>query len=132
MDSQKSKECNFNNTKMNWIFFLYFCVMFTLYGITMVQLLAQILFLIYVFFSKIRHGVFKIDKNVIKNLKMYILWYGLLTFIAFLSQIWASASYPGSRTLITLFRIFIMGGSIIFYIDSKQKMYSVLKSFIYW
>ena len=125
------KESSFSEKQINWVFFLYFCIMFTLYGITILQFIIQVLLLIYVFFSKIKNGVLKINKNTINNLKMYMMWFGLLTFIAFLSQKWAYAVLPSSKTLITLFRIFVMGGSIVFYIDSKSSMYSILKSFIY-
>ena len=118
-----------NRIRPSMAFTLYFTVMFCFYTNTYIQLLAQILILAYVFIPFFRWGM-KLSVGRFKNIGFYLVWYGALVALLFASTKWAYSTYDGSKTLITQIRIFIIGLGIFYYINTKEKVYSILQSFI--
>ena len=112
----------------NTVFTLYFTLMFCLYTNTYVQLIAQIMLIAYVLMPLLKRGY--VRKSEISNLPFYIGWYGAFTVLMFLSRGWAYSVYSGSKTLITVFRICIMGFVIFIYANSKERVISIMQSFI--
>lgn len=117
-----------NEIKPNLAFTLYFSIMFCLYTNTYIQLIAQIGIIMYVMVPFLKNMIIKHEK--LNNLKFYFGWFGLFTLLMYLSKYWAYSTYDGSKTMITCFRIFIIGTLIFFHTDCKEKAISVLKSFI--
>lgn len=121
---------NGNRIKHNMAFTLYFCLMFCLYTYTYIQLLVQVFLILYVV-SPILQNKQKIKKNILKGpVKFYFLWYGLFTALMYCSQYWAETANPESKTMLTILRIFVMGLMIVYYAVTKEKMLSLLLSFI--
>ena len=119
---------NKKEIKHNWAFTIYFTIMFCFYTHTYVQLVAQIGLIAYVVIYMVKNPV--IDKYKLKNIVFYIIWFGVFTTLMYLSKFWAYSIADGSKTMLTTFRIFVIGLVMFFYIDSKEKAVSVLKSFI--
>lgn len=117
------------NIKIDIPFLLYFVVMFCLYTIGYIQLFTQIGIIIYVAYRALEQRVIK--QHQIKDICFMVFWFGVLTFMLFLSQTWAYDIYDGSKTLITTLRIFFMGIVIYLYCDSKERVLSLLVSMIY-
>ncbi len=120
----------FDKTKLNWIFFIYFLGMYCFYTNTYIQLALHIILIIYVVVDFFRNKTF-ISFNSWKTIIMYCLWLGLLTLIAALSSLWAYAKLPDSKTLMTLFKSFAMGGIMLIFVKNQTRFLSVLKSFLY-
>ena len=112
----------------NTVFTLYFTLMFCLYTNTYVQLIAQIMLIAYVLMPLLKRGY--VRKSEISNLPFYIGWYGAFTVLMFLSRGWAYSVYSGSKTLITVFRICIMGFVIFIYANSKERVISIMQSLL--
>lgn len=119
---------NKKDIRHNLAFTIYFTIMFCFYTFTYIQLAAQIGIIAYVVICIIKNPV--IDKEKIKNIVFFIIWFGIFTFLMYLSKFWAYSIAEGSKTMLTTFRIFIIGLIMFFYIDSKEKAIAVLKSFI--
>lgn len=119
---------NDNRIKPDTAFLLYFSTMFCLYTKTYIQLAAQIGIIAYASMVMFPNG--RIKKSRIKHGMFFVMWYFAFVVIAFASQRWAYSTYAGSKTLITLFRICIIGFVLWLYINTKEKAVSVLLSFI--
>lgn len=117
----------------DWAFFIYFSVMYVLYMNTIIQLAIQLFILAYVVIKKIfPSGVVRIKKETFKNIIFFVVWFGGLTLLFFLStKFWAYGQDPESRTMMGLFRCFGIGLAMFLYIDSTEKVLSVLQSFAY-
>lgn len=129
MDNIKYFE-NKHNIDLGWL--IYFCGMFTLYTKTYIQLALQIFIIIYTLFKIYKYNKdFVFKKYDIITLLLFAMWYGLLLFIAFLSKyLWAVYIKEGSNTVLTLFRIFTISFCLILYVNSKEKVFKILKSYI--
>lgn len=119
---------NSKRIKPDIAFLLYFSVMFCFYTKTYIQLAAQVGIIAYGILTMMPDG--RIKKSRIKHSMFYVMWYVLFVALAFVSQKWAYSTYDGSKTLITLFRICVIGLVLWLYINSKDKAISVLLSFI--
>lgn len=115
--------------KMHIPFFLYFVSMFIFYKFTYFQLLIQILVILYFGLLLIKRRL-RVTKTQIRHLLFYIAWFGSFTLLQFLSQLWAYGVRDDSKVLITAIRIFAIGALMFYYIDTKEKVLSVLKSLI--
>lgn len=112
--------------------FVYFTGMFCLYTNTVLQLLLQMFLIVYVLYDLLKkRGSIKIKKCVFKNIILYAFWLGALTLLAYKSKAWAYGTYLESKTLITLFRAYIMGTCLVLYINSKERLFNALRSFVY-
>lgn len=109
-------------------FTIYFLLMFCCYTNTYIQLLSQIGILAYVFLPVLKCG--RIYMKKMKQLPFYLGWYGLFTFLMYVSKYWAYSTYEGSKTMITVFRICVIGIAVFYYVDCKEKAISVFQSFI--
>lgn len=117
---------------IDWGLFIYFAGMFCLYTNTILQLLLQIFLIAYVLYDLVKiRGHIKIKKSALKNVVLYAFWLGALTVLAYKSKEWAYGSYPESKTLITLFRAYIMGTCLVLYINSKERLFKALRSLVY-
>lgn len=123
----------YKNVRPDWAFFIYFSVMYVLYMNTIIQLAIQLFILAYVVIKKIfPSGVVRIKKETFKNIIFFVVWFGGLTLLFFLStKFWAYGQDPESRTMMGLFRCFGIGLAMFLYIDSTEKVLSVLQSFAY-
>ena len=121
------QEENLKNVKHNTVFTIYFTTMFCLYTNTYIQLIAQLGIIAYVVLPILNS--FRITKQKQKNIAFYFGWFGLLTLSLYASKYWAYDVYAGSRTMITVFRIFVIGLIIFYWTNSKQKALSILYSF---
>ncbi|MDD6276797.1 MAG: O-antigen ligase family protein [Clostridia bacterium] len=65
-----------------------------------------------------------------KILLQYICWFGLFVFVMIMSKYWAYSTLENSKTALSLFRIFIIGFFIYFYADTREKIFSVMESFV--
>ena len=122
------KEEIMNNVKPNTAFTIYFVAMFCLYTNTYIQLIAQLGIIVYVALPILNS--LRIPKQKLKNMPFYFGWFGLLTLSLYVSKYWAYDVYAGSRTMITVFRIFVIGLVMFYWINSKQKALSILCSFV--
>lgn len=128
---------NKNGIMPDWGFMLYFIGMFCFYQYTYFQLAIQIFIIGYVILSKILQSTnssvirAKVSKVDVKNVLFFLLWFGILLAIMAISaktyRIYYSAA---SRTLLTTFRIFIIGVIIFYYADTKEKALSVVESMV--
>ena len=117
---------------IDWGLFIYFAGMFCLYTNTILQLLLQVFLIAYVLYDLVKiRGHFLIKKDALKNVVLYAFWLGALTLLAYKSKAWAYGNYPESKTLITLFRAYIMGTCLVLYINSKERLFKALRSLIY-
>ena len=114
----------------NWAFAFYFVMMFCCYTYTYIQLFAQLFILAYVVGPIFIKGKLVLERQGLRNLVFYILWFGGFTLLLYLSKYWASSVYAGSKTMLSVFRIFAIGCAIFYYADSKEKALSLLQSFI--
>lgn len=114
----------------NWAFAFYFIMMCCCYTYTYVQLFVQLFILAYVAAPVLLKGKLVLSRQVLKNLCFYLLWFGGFTLLLYLSKFWAYSVYAGSKTMLTVFRIFAIGCAIFYYTDSKKKALSLLQSFI--
>ena len=123
----------YKNVRPDWAFFLYFTVMFLLYMNTVIQLAIQIFILGYVVVRKLfPSGVIRIKKSTVKNIIFFLVWFGGLTLLFFLSsRLWAYGHVEGSRTMMGIFRCFGIGLAMFLYIDTTEKALSVMQSFAY-
>lgn len=118
------------NKKTDIPFFIYFTLMALFYTNTYIQLAAQLGILVYVAYSRItdRTGL----RNTTKHSLFFLcLWFGLFTVFAKMSENWAYDIKPGSKTILTLFRIFVIGFAMFLYVTDYCKAVSVIKGFIY-
>lgn len=121
----------FNKFNVSCLWLVYFIGMFTLYTYTYIQLFLQVILIACILISHILKNGLSIKKIIAKNYIMFLLWYGLLVFIAFISKYtWSVYVKEDSNTLITLIRIFIMSSFLILSCDSKKSFFKILKSFI--
>ena len=102
--------------------------MFCLYTNTYIQLFAQIYILLY-YLLKSKLSVFKLPTK--GPLKLYLLWFGIFTLVSYLSKYWALTEKSDSNTMLTIFRILIIGYVIVRYANNREKTISLLLSFIY-
>lgn len=123
----------YKDVRPDWAFFIYFSVMYVLYMNTIIQLAIQLFILAYVVIKKIfPSGVVRIKKETFKNIIFFVVWFGGLTLLFFLStKFWAYGHDPESRTMMGVFRCFGIGLAMFLYIDSTEKVLSVLQSFAY-
>lgn len=120
----------YKNVKPNIAFFIYFSVMFLLYTQTLIQLLIQLFIIGYVIIKKIKDYRIVIKNDSLKNIILFVAWFGGLTLLLFLSiKLWSFHYSPSSRTVLSVFRCFAIGLSIFLYCDNTEKALSVLQSF---
>lgn len=126
-------ENKYKNVTPDWAFFIYFTVMFVLYMNTVIQLVIQLFIIGYVVIRKLfPSGVIRLKKSTIKNIIFFLVWFGGLTLLFFLSsKLWAYGHIEGSRTMMGVFRCFGIGLAMFIYIDSTEKALSVMQSFAY-
>lgn len=126
-------EYKYKNVRPDWAFFIYFSIMFLFYMNTVIQLAIQIFILAYVVIRKtFPSGVVRLKKDTIKNIIFFVVWFGGLTLLFFLSsRLWAYSHLEDSRTMMGVFRCFGIGLGMFLYIDSSEKALSVLQSFAY-
>lgn len=130
---QSILENKYSDVRANWAFFIYFSVMFCLYMNTIIQLAIQIFILAYVVIKKIfPSGIVRFKKNQIKNIIFFVIWFGGLTLLLFLSsKFWAYSHMEDSKTLMGVFRCFGIGLGMFLYVDSAKKALSLMQSFAY-
>lgn len=112
----------------NLAFFTYFTVMCCLYTHTLIQLAAQIGIIAYVIFPFLKK--FVLTRSKLDNIRFYVLWFGAFTLLLYASKLWAYSINQGSKTMITVFRIFVIGFVLFLYVDSKKKAAAVMESYI--
>ena len=113
----------------NIAFALYFSTMFCLYTHTYIQLFSQIGIILYTLVIIIRRA--KILKRTMKILVFYLLWYGLFLLMMYISKRWAFSINANSKTILTVFRILIIGMFIILYADTNKRVFQLLLSFLF-
>lgn len=112
-------------------FFIYFTMMALFFTKTYIQLASQLAILVYVVYD-----VF-FNKNIFqkpiakKNVKFLVIWFGIFVLWATLSQYWAYDSKANSNTLLTLFRILVIGIALFYYASSYEKVVGIIKAFVY-
>lgn len=123
----------YKNVRPDWAFFIYFSIMFLFYMNTVIQLAIQLFILAYVVIRKIfPSGIVRLKKDTIKNIIFFVIWFGGLTLLFFLSsRLWAYSHLEDSRTMMGVFRCFGIGLGMFLYVDSSEKALSVLQSFAY-
>ena len=123
----------YKNVRPDWAFFIYFSVMYLFYMNTIIQLAIQLFILAYVVIRKIfPSGIVRLKKDTIKNIIFFVVWFGGLTLLFFLSsRLWAYSHLEDSRTMMGVFRCFGIGLGMFLYVDSSEKALSVLQSFAY-
>ncbi len=122
----------YKNVKPDLAFFIYFTVMFCLYTHTWIQLGIQLFIIAYVVIRKINNYRITLKLNMIKNIVLFVLWFGMLTLLFYLStKLWAYSYISGSRTMIGVFRCFGIGLAMFLYADSTEKAISLIQSFAY-
>lgn len=123
----------YKNVRPDWAFFIYFSIMFLFYMNTVIQLAIQLFILAYVVIRKIfPSGIVRLKKDTIKNIIFFVVWFGGLTLLFFLSsRLWAYDYDSDSHTMLDLFRCFGIGLAMFLYIDSTEKVLSILQSFAY-
>ncbi|MDE6470985.1 MAG: O-antigen ligase family protein [Eubacterium sp.] len=124
----------YSNVRPDWAFFLYFAGMFCLFTHTYIQLFLQIFIIAYSVIKRVdvTGSTFRIKTNALKNIGFFILWFGLLTLLFFLStKFWAYSHLAGSRTMIGLIKSSAVGIAMFLYIDSANKALSVMQSLAY-
>lgn len=120
----------YSNVRPNWMFFIYFSVMFVLYMQTYIQLAIQLFIIAYVVLTKFYDGKIVFRKHTLSNAVFICMWFGVFTVLLFLSsQLWAYSHLDGSRTMIGIFRCFVIGFVIFVYADTTEKALSVMQSF---
>lgn len=113
------------------VWFMYFTIMMNFYTYTYVQLLAQILLVLYIglcFFYK--RGKIKISSS--KMLINYLLWYGLFVLWACITKFWAV--YPprqDANTLFSLLRILVIGCCMVYFVATYYQLDRLIIVFIY-
>jgi len=112
-------------------FAIYFTVMYLLYGFSYIQLGVQIFIIGFVLLDYLVKRRLRVRKNVMHHVLFVVVWFGLFTLLSALSQGWASSVKQDSKTLLTLFRIFVVGLALFLYVDSYDRAIAVLKSFIF-
>lgn len=120
--------CNNDRIKPNLAFTLYFTVMFCLYTYTYIQLAIQLFIVVYVAFPVLKLRALSVTR--LHNMRFYLMWFGLFTCLLFISKYWAYDVYSGSKTMLTVFRIFVIGCMIFYSANSKKRALSILQSFI--
>ena len=122
----------YKNVKPDLAFFIYFAVMFCLYGFTWIQLGIQLFIIAYVIIRKINDYRITLKLDMIKNIVLFVLWFGMLTLLLYLStKFWAYSYIIGSKTMLGVFRCFGIGMAIFLYVDSTEKAISLVQSFAY-
>ncbi len=114
-------------------FTLYFTIMACLFTKTYIQLAAQLGIITYVFYSCLnKKGLrLRISQTVAQNEFFLLFWLGALTLLAALSGQWAYSTKADSNTVLTLFRMFVIGINLFLYVNTYNRAVSVLKSLIY-
>lgn len=112
-----------------FLFSAYFSAMMNLYTYRYIQLLSQLILIIYIWFVRTK-GRYKIKDFRIA--KKYFYWYGLFTCWAWVSLIWTEQiSSDMIRILITMLRIAVISTSIIYYLTKTGNFEIVFKGLIY-
>ena len=115
-----------SNKKEIIVFFLYFTIMLNFYTYTYIQLVAQLLFLIYVF---IRNRV-KIYSS--KLVSRYLGWYGIFTVWSTATLFWTVEITPNvQRELLTMLRIFVIGYCFLLMMNNKGSLYNISRGLTY-
>lgn len=120
----------YKNVTPDWAWFLYFAVMFCLYGHTFIQLGIQLFIIGYVIIKQIVNYRITLKENVIRNLTFLTMWLGLLVFLLWISR-YTFAEYilSNSNTVLTVFRCFAIGAAMFLYADTSEKAISILQSY---
>lgn len=112
-------------------FFVYFTTMALFYTKTYIQLASQLAILVYIvyvaFFNK--KSINKASAG--KNVKFLLVWFGVFVLWAFLSKSWAYGIREDTNTILTLFRILVIGVALFYYVSTYEKAMGVIKAFIY-
>lgn len=123
-------QSKYSKVSPNWMFFIYFAVMFVFYMQTYIQLGIQLFIIAYVIIMKFFNGKIIIKKKSLDNAKFITLWFGVFTLLLFLSsQIWAYSTMEDSKTMLGVFRCFVIGLAIFIYADTTEKALSVMQAF---
>lgn len=120
---------NDKRIKANLAFTIYFVLMCCFYTNTYIQIFAQMGILFYVFGGLLLEKK-RVSKKKVSNLLFYFCWFGLFTLVIFCSKMWAYSTSSDSKTTLTVFRIFVIGVAIFFYVDCKEKAISIMLSFM--
>ena len=100
--------------------------MLNFYTYTYIQLVAQLLFLIYVF---IRNRV-KIYSS--KLVSRYLGWYGIFTVWSTVTLFWTVEITPNvQRELLTMLRIFVIGYCFLLMMNNKGSLYNISRGLTY-
>lgn len=122
----------YKKVKPDLAFFIYFTVMYCLYGYTYIQLGIQLFIIAYAVIKKIIDYRITFKTNQIKNLFLLVIWFGALVLLLYLStKFWAYSYISDSKTLLGVFRCFGIGLAIFVYTDSTEKALSLMQSFAY-
>lgn len=123
-------ETGHKSTLFDLMWFCYFVVMMNFYTFTYIQLAAQIMVLFSTVVLCATHT--SLIGRMKKRLIRYILWYGLFCLWCMLSPQWSVyAVREGSRTLLTIERIFIMGLCIVLQTKDIKSFERIMVSFIH-
>lgn len=113
--------------RQDYLFTTYFILMFCLYTNTYIQLLSQLILIgMYVLRNKSR--LFKYSHK--SEVFFYLSWFGAFTALVFASKYWAVFDREGSNTILTVFRIFVIGFIIVRTATNANKTLSLLLSFV--
>ncbi|NLI20046.1 MAG: O-antigen ligase family protein [Clostridiales bacterium] len=113
------------------VFAAYFTTMFCLYTVTYIQLAAQLSIVAYVLVQLVRKSKLRMKTRVLKHELFLLVWLGAFVGLAYLSQNWAYGIKEDSNTLLTLFRILIIGIAMFLYVDSYPRAVAVMKALIF-
>ncbi|MGM9551699.1 MAG: O-antigen ligase family protein [Clostridia bacterium] len=122
---------SYKNKKTDIAFFIYFTIMALFFTKTYIQLAAQLGIVAYVCYDVFITRDIRSKKEGYKNVKFLLLWFGLFVIFAALSAKWAYSTMADSNTVLTLFRILVIGISLFLYVSDYDKAVSVIKAFIY-
>ncbi len=111
------------------IWFIYLLIMFNFYNITIIQLLGQILVILYTVIDILSNKI--ITKDMLKVFRGIFCWMGLFTIWVWLSQKWAV--YPvsaESNTVLAVFRITAMSFCLSYYVLKQNDYKNLLSMFV--
>ncbi len=119
------------NKNTDIAFFIYFTMMALFFTKTYIQLAAQLAILVYVVYDNFSGRKYLQKSASMKNVRFLIAWFGIFVLWAFLSKSWAYGIREDTNTLLTLFRILVIGIALFYYVSTYEKAVGVIKAFIY-
>lgn len=110
------------------LFFLYFVVMFAHSEIPYLKFILFLAIIAYTSINVVKNG-FTITGNRTRNLKIIIIWYGILMIYIRISALWAYVNRTESTTLSSMLRIFMISICMGYYLNTFDRVKKILKIF---